>query len=158
MRLQVEEQFSAESLQLLPVPQVQQATGSRLAHNPGISMRMPTTTHLPTPAGMHDAVTTYLSSPDQALMQPAQKISSLLSNPMPSSLVKSNSLMGSATSLSTVNATLLPKPHAGYSEYSNEVAAARGASADSQTPTEIPAAGMPQSPSCAQPCPYRFLF
>jgi len=107
--------LSAESLQLLCVPQVQQATGSRLARNPGISVPMPATTYVPTPARMHDAVTTYMTSPDPALMQPAHKIPSFPANLLPSSLVRSNSLnsnswargMGSAK-LSTENATLLP--------------------------------------------------
>lgn len=77
---------------------------------------MSATAYVPTPARMHDAVTAYMSSPDPALMQPSHKIPSFPGNPMPSSLVGSNSLssnlwapgMGSAKSLSTENATLLP--------------------------------------------------
>jgi hypothetical protein len=87
MCCQVEEQLSAESLQLLHAPQVQLATGSRLACN-----SVPATTHLRTPARLHDAVTTYMSSPDQALVEPVHKNSSFPSNVMPSTLVKSNSL------------------------------------------------------------------
>lgn len=113
---QVEEQLSAESLQLLCAPQVQQASGGRLARNPGLSAAMPVTAYVPTPACMHDAVTTYMSSPDSALMQSLHKIPSFPGNPTPSSVVRSNSLnsniwapgMGSAKSLSTENATLLP--------------------------------------------------
>jgi len=81
---QVEEQWIAESLQLLHVPQVQLATNSRLACN-----SVPAPTHLHTPACLHDAVTTYMSSPDQALMEPMRKISSFPSKLMPSTLVKS---------------------------------------------------------------------
>ncbi|DBB07234.1 hypothetical protein WJX77_004458 [Trebouxia sp. C0004] len=113
---QVEEQLSAESLQLLCVPQVQQATGSRLARNPGVSAAMAATAYVPTPARMHDAVATYMPSPDTALMQTSHKISSFPGNPMPSSVARSNSLnsnlwapgMASAKSLSTENAALPP--------------------------------------------------
>ena len=108
---QVEEQLSAESLQLLHVPQAQLATGSRLA-----CCSVPATTHPPTPARLQDAVTTYMSSPDQALMEPVHKISSFPSNVMPSTRVKSNSLnnmswaksLDSAKSLRSENMTLLP--------------------------------------------------
>ncbi|KAA6427394.1 MAG: hypothetical protein FRX49_02058 [Trebouxia sp. A1-2] len=115
---QVEEQLSAESLQLLYVPQVQQATGSRLTRHPGISAAMPATTYVPTPARMHDAMPTCMSSPDPALMQ-SHKIPSFAGNSMPSTLVsqvRSNSLnshlwapgVGAAKSLRTENATHLP--------------------------------------------------
>ncbi len=95
------------------IPQVQLATGSRLACN-----SLPATTHLPTPARLHDAVTTYVSSPDQALMEPVHKIFSFPNNVVPSTLVKSNSLnnmswaksLESAKSLTSENATLLPAP------------------------------------------------
>ncbi len=111
MCCQVEEQLSAESLQLLHAPQVQLATGSRLACN-----SVPATTHLPTPARLHGAMTTYMSSPDQALVEPVHKISSFPSNVMPSTLLKSNSLnnmswaksLESANFLKSENATLLP--------------------------------------------------
>ncbi len=77
---------------------------------------MPATTYVPTPARMHDAVTTYMSSPDPALMQPSHKIPSFAGNSMPSGVVRSNSLnsnlwapgIGSAKSLRTENATHLP--------------------------------------------------
>ena len=116
MCVQVEEQLSTESLQLLCAPQVQQAAGSRLARNPGLSVAMPATTYVPTPARMHDLVTTYMSSPDPALMQPPHKTPSFPGNPMSSSVVRSNGLnsnlwapsMGSAKSVRTENATLLP--------------------------------------------------
>ncbi len=73
---------------------------------------MPATTYVPTPARMHDAVTTYMSTPDPALMQPPHKTPSFPGNPMPSSVVRSNSLnsklwagaLGSTKSLRTENA------------------------------------------------------
>lgn len=113
---QVEEQLSAESLQLLCISQVQQAAGSRLARNPGLSAPVPATAYVPTPARLHDAVTTYTSNPDPTLMQPSHKIPSFPGNPMPSNPFRSNSSnsnlwapgMGSAKSLSTENTTLLP--------------------------------------------------
>jgi len=77
---------------------------------------MPATTHVLTPARMHDLVTTYMSSPGPALMQPPHKTPSFPGNPMPSSVVRSNSLnsnlwapgMGSAKALRTENTALLP--------------------------------------------------
>ncbi len=77
---------------------------------------MPATTYVPTPARMHELVTTYMSSPDPALMQPPHKNPSFPGNPMSSSAVRSNSLnsnlwapgLGSAKSLRTENATHLP--------------------------------------------------
>ncbi len=76
---------------------------------------MPATTYVPTPARMHDLVTTYMSSPGPALMQPPHKTPSF-PGPMPSSVVRSNSLnsnlwapgMGSAKALRTENTALLP--------------------------------------------------
>ncbi len=113
---QVEEQLSAESLQLMHGPQVQPATGSRLACSPESSKPVPATTYVPTPAPLHDAVSTYTSSPDPELVEPLHKNSTFPSNLMPSTLVKSNSLnsmswspcLESAKSLKIENATLLP--------------------------------------------------
>ncbi len=89
--LQMENQLSAESLQLLRVPPLQQPISSQPAHESSVSMPAAATTHVPTPARRQESVTAYMPTPDR-MMQSQQKVPTFPSTMMQSTLVRSNSL------------------------------------------------------------------
>ena len=78
----------------------------------GKTMPVPATTHVPTPARMPDAITTYMSPSESAVVSTLPKITSFPGNVMPTTLNKSSSLSstpwGSAQSQYPSSATLLP--------------------------------------------------